>query len=206
MKFDKRKDINPKYLLLTFSIICVVLLFLSIAVEDSVSPIKSAVNYVISPMQKGINKLGLWFEEEMKTFESVEELQKQNTKLQEELEQYKADVSKYELELIELEQLRNLYELDEKYPDYEKTVARIYSKNTSPWFNDFYIDKGIDDGLQVGCNILCNNGLAGIIIECNSNSSRVRAVIDDQTSISASILPSNALSTVKGSLINIYLV
>lgn len=203
MKFDKRKDINPKYLLLTLSIICVILLILSVTIEDSISSIKSYTNYIISPMQKGINKIGNWYEEELNNFEKIDDLQAENKELLEELNQYKADVTKYELELIELSELRKLYDLDEKYPNYEKTIARVFAKNSSAWFNDFYIDKGLDDGLNIGCNVLCDNGLTGIIIDCNSNTSRIRAIIDDQTSISASILPSNALCTVNGSLINI---
>ena len=48
--------------------------------------------------------------------------------------------------------------------------------------------------------MLSGEGLAGIVIECSEDYAKVRAIIDDSSSISAKIMPSNALCTVEGSL------
>ena len=54
-----------------------------------------------------------------------------------------------------------------------------------------------------GANVLCGDGVAGIITECFDDYAKVRAVIDDNSNISAKVMPANALCTVEGDL-NLY--
>ena len=50
---------------------------------------------------------------------------------------------------------------------------------------------------------MCGDGVAGIITECFDDYAKVRAVIDDNSNISAKVMPANALCTVEGDL-NLY--
>ncbi len=198
MKFDKRKDVNPKYLFLTLSLICVLFLMLSYFAGDSLSFIKKATVNFISPIQKGVDSIGVWFDSKLENLEEIEKLQEENKKLQEEIAIYKEQLTTYENQLTELYSLRDLYELDEAYPLYTKTGARVYSKDSSSWFSTFYIDKGTEDGLYVGANVMSGEGLVGVIVECNEHNSMVRSIVNDNSKISAKILPANALCTVEG--------
>lgn len=200
MKFDRRKDINPKYLLLTFTIICVLFLLLSFFASDGIAALKMYTGKVIAPIQEGINKIGIWTDSKMKNLNTIEELNAENQALKEEIASYKEDITTYQNKLIELETLRLLYELDESYPEFNKTAAHVFAKDSTSWFSVFYIDKGSDDGLFEGANVMCGEGLAGIITECYGDYSKVRAVIDDSSSISAKVMPANALCTVEGNL------
>lgn len=200
MKFDKKKDINPKYLLLTLTVICVLFLLLSYFAASHIMALKKLTANVITPLQEGINQIGLWTDSKIENLKKIEELNKENQALKEELAGYKEDVTLYQNKLAELEELRALYDLDEAYPEYEKTAARVFATDSSSWFSVFYIDKGTDHGLFAGANVMCGEGLAGIILECGKDYSKVRAVIDDNSKISAKILPANALCTVEGSI------
>ena len=200
MKFDKRKDINPKYLLLTFTIICVMFLLLSYFASGSIMTIKKYTSKLISPFQEGINKIGVWTDSKLENLREIEELTAENEALKQELAACREDITTYQNKMLELETLRNLYKLDETYPDFNKTGAHVFAKDSSSWFSIFYIDKGTDDGLFEGANVMCGEGLAGLIIECNDEYSKVRAVIDDNSSISAKVMPANALCTVEGNL------
>jgi rod shape-determining protein MreC len=80
------------------------------------------------------------------------------------------------------------------------TAARIFSTNSSSWFNEFYIDKGLNDGIYEECNVLCGNGLMGIVTESYDNYAKVRAIIDDRSNIAAEITPAGAFCNVEGSL------
>ncbi len=200
MKFDKKKDINPKYLLLTLTIICVLFLILSYFASAHIMSLKRLTANVITPIQEGINQIGLWTDSKIENLKKIDELNKENQALKDELAQYKEDITMYQNKLAELNELRALYDLDEAYPEYEKTAARVFAKDSSSWFSVFYIDKGTDEGLFPGANVMCGEGLAGIILECGKDYSKVRAVIDDNTKISAKILPANALCTVEGSI------
>lgn len=200
MRFDRRKDINPKYLLLTLTIICVLFLLMSFFAADKVAAIKGLTGKIITPLQQGINEIGLWTDSKAKNLKKIEELTAENEKLKEDIGHYQSDITMYQNRLAELGELQELYQLDTQYPDYNKTGAHVFAKDSSSWFSIFYIDKGTKDGLFTGANVMCDEGLAGIIVECYDDYAKVRAVIDDNSSISAKIMPSNALCTVEGNI------
>jgi rod shape-determining protein MreC len=145
MKIDRKKDISPKYLLLALSIVCLLLIGVSAFRGESLRPVRAFTGKIITPMQQGINNFGQWVWDKFQVFGDVEELRAENEALQEELDSYKNELADNQAELAELQELRDLYELDQMYPDYNMTAARIFSTNSSSWFNEFYIDKGLND-------------------------------------------------------------
>jgi rod shape-determining protein MreC len=88
----------------------------------------------------------------------------------------------------ELTSLRQLYDLDQTYSDYEKVGARIIASDSSSWFNSFIIDKGEDDGIKPDMNIISGAGLVGIVTETGKNWSRVNTIINDNANVSATVL------------------
>ncbi|MBP3620660.1 MAG: rod shape-determining protein MreC [Lachnospiraceae bacterium] len=200
MKFDKRKDINPKYLLLTLTIICIIFLLMSFFASDKIAAIKGFTGKIITPLQQGINEIGLWTDSKMDNLKKIEDLTAENEELKKKLAEYQSEITTYQNQLSELESLQELYELDALYPDYNKTGAHVFATDSSSWFSTFYIDKGTNDGLFVGANVMCGEGLAGLIVECYADYSKVRAIIDDNSNVSAKIMPSNALCTVEGNI------
>lgn len=200
MRYNREKDISPKYLFLLLTIICAVLLILSYFYSGSILTIKKYTSMIITPVQNGINDIGLWADSKLENLKKIEELNKENEELKKELAEAKSDITMYQGKLDELDTLRLLYALDESYPELNKTVARVFAKDSTSWFSTFYIDKGTNDGIFVGANIMAGEGLCGMVTECNSDYSKVRAIIDDNSKISAKIMPSNALCSVYGSL------
>ena len=51
----------------------------------------------------------------------------------------------------------------------------------------FTIDKGSNDGISVDCNVMAGAGLCGIVTAVGPNWARVRAIIDDNSNVSAMI-------------------
>ena len=202
MKFDRKKDINPKYLMMALSIICIALIIVSAIFPQRLVPIRSAIGRYVTPLQKGVNSIGLRVKKEMKAFEDVKELQEENEKLKSDVKSYQNELDRKEAELAELQELRNIYDLDELYPDYKKTAARVFSVNTSGFFNEFYIDKGLNDQIYEGCNVLSDDGLLGIVVESYDNYAKVMAIIDDRANVTGEIGVSGVLCNVEGSLQN----
>jgi rod shape-determining protein MreC len=198
----KRFEIVPKYLLLALTIICVVLMILSLLFENLFAPVKDITNTVITPMQKGVNTIGQWVEHKVDALKNYDELQKENEALNEQLQTYQDQLQTYQQDSYELTRLQNLYNLDAQYADYEKTAARVISKDTGNWFDIFYISKGTSDGLAVGYNVLYGGGLCGIVTEAGEDYAKVRTIIDDTSNVSAMILPSETICNVAGSLTN----
>lgn len=200
MKIDYKKDMHPKYLLLTLSIMCVILLILSVFMKNSLSPVRDGLSKVISPLQKGVNEIGLWVEEKLEVFGDIKDLKEENERLKKEIKVSEEKLARNEAELTELQCLRDLYSLDQMYPDYHKKAARVFSVNVSGWFAEFYIDKGLNDGVYEDCNVLSDSGLIGIVEESYADHAKVRAIIDDHSNITAEIGSKGALCTVEGSL------
>ena len=200
MRYDRRKDISPKYLLLAFSIICVIFLIISYFAGDQLKLVKDITGNIVTPVQQGINKIGIWTDTKVENFKEIQALNEENAALKEEIAMYKTEITNYQNKLAELDELRELYALDESFPEFEKTGARVFAKDSSSFFSVFYIDKGSDDGIKEGMNVLCGEGIAGLVVECHHDYSKVRGIIDDNSSISAKVMPANALCTVEGNL------
>ena len=197
---DYKKDISPKYLLIALSVICIVLTLISTFFPGLIKPLRDLTGRFIAPMQEGVSDIGNWFDDKVQVFGDVKKLKEENEQLKNEVTNYQNELGKQEAELAELQDLRDLYDLDELYPDYNKTVARIFSVNSSGWFNEFYIDKGMNDGIYEGCNVICDEGLLGIIVESYDDYSKVRAIIDDRANVTAEIGTAGYICTVQGSL------
>ena len=165
--------IVPRYLFIAMVVICLILLIVSYRFSESLGPVETAVGDVITPMQVGINKVGSFFTSKLDYLKSIDDLLAKNKKLTEEL-----DKLNYENKLLvqgkyELDNFRKLYNLDKTYADYPKVAARVIKKGINNWYNQFTIDKGTDDGIKVGMNVMAGNGLVGIIIKTGRNNSVV---------------------------------
>ncbi len=200
MRRRTKININPKYVLIALVIFCIGLIFFSYRYGEKLSPIKQVVGTVVTPMQVGINSIGTYISDKLDTFKSINELLAENEKLQEQV-----SVLSYENKLLlqdkyELDGLRELYALDQKYLDYPKVAARVISKDPNNWYNIFTIDKGSRDGLKKDMNVLAGNGLAGIITEVHYNYSVVRSIIDDNSNVSGMFLKTSDTCNVEGDL------
>ena len=200
MRRRAKINVNPKHVLIALIIFCIGLIIFSFRYGEKLSPVKEAVGTVITPMQSGINSVGNFISEKMDAFNSMKDLLAENEQLKEQM-----NVLSYQNKLLlqdkyELDGLRELYDLDQKYLDYPKVAARVISKDTNNWYNIFTIDKGSRDGMKKNMNVLAGNGLAGIITEVHYNYSVVRSIIDDNSSVSGMFLKTSDTCFVNGDL------
>ncbi len=193
-------ELNPKYLWIVLAILCVVLMFTSYRFPERFTGIKTAAGNVISPMQRGINTVGRAISDKLQAFRDVKVLREENIQLKEKIEELTATNQQLTQEKYELDGLRRLYDLDAKYMDYEKVAARIIASDTNNWFYSFIIDKGMEDGIEAGMNVLAGSGLVGIVSETGKNWSRVRSIIDDDSNVSGMSIKTQDTCIVSGDL------
>lgn len=103
----------------------------------------------------------------------------------------------------ELDRLRELYKLSEKYSDYPTVGARVIGKGAGNWFRVFLIDKGSEDGIKENMNVIADGALVGIVTEVGKGWSQVKSIIDDTSSVSAMFIDSQDTCMVKGNQQNI---
>ena len=199
MKIKNQTSMPSKYWLVILAVICVGLLGIE-AVSDGGGPLRFVANYTTVPMQKGISYAGRYLSDISNNFDTLEEVRAENDELKSRVDELTIDNTRLRQEQYELERLRELYQLDENYSDYEKIGAHVIANNGSNWFNDFTIDKGSNDGVKVDCNVLAGSGLVGIVTEVGPDYARVRSIIDDSSNISAMILSTSDICMVRGDL------
>lgn len=199
MKIKNQTSMPSKYWLVILAVICVGLLGIE-AVSDGGGPLRFVANYTIVPMQKGISYAGRYLSDISDNFDTLKEVRAENDELKSRVDELNIDNTRLRQEQYELERLRELYQLDENYSDYEKIGAHVIANNGSNWFNDFTIDKGSNDGVKVDCNVLAGSGLVGIVTEVGPDYARVRSIIDDSSNISAMILSTSDICMVRGDL------
>ncbi|MBE5923808.1 MAG: rod shape-determining protein MreC [Lachnospiraceae bacterium] len=200
MNFHDRKVIPPKYIYLFMTVICIIMLLLSIVFESRFSFLKSITGTIVTPMQTGVNAAGSSLYLGVKNSKEKKALMKQNKELEAKLAEYKAKEKTYEQEKYELKRLQELLELKEQYVEYNTIGARVIATDSTNWFYTFIIDKGEEDGIKVGCNVLADGGLAGIVTEVGNGYSKVRSIIDDNSNVSASISGTDSLCTISGDI------
>jgi len=197
----KKKLVIPtKYLAIIFTIICFGFIVLTIISESFAAPLKKAASAVIIPMQKGMNQVGLWLSDKADTLNEITDLLKENEKLKSENDALRAENTILIQQQAELERLRELYELDDIYSDYEKKAARIIGKEAGNWFSVFTIDKGSNDGLAVNMNVIADGGLVGIVTYVGENYAKVTTIISDGINVSAKFEKNSELCIVEGDL------
>ncbi|MBQ1393802.1 MAG: rod shape-determining protein MreC [Lachnospiraceae bacterium] len=202
MRRKNKFSIEPKYILIFFVILCIILIITSYKFKDTFAPVRSVAGNVVTPMQKGINTEGTFFAEKTEVFTSMKDLKKKNEKLQKELNSVTYENKILQQEKYELAELRKLYGLDQKYANYPKVAARVIDKDPGNWYKVFKIDKGSKDGLKVNMNVLAGDGsgggLVGIITEVGHNWAKVRSIVDDTSNVGAMILSTNETCIVSG--------
>lgn len=198
MNFNNKNTIPPKYILLVLTILCLIFIGVSYAFEEVLSPLRYVTGVTITPMQRGINVVGEWVGEKLDMLADIQNLQAENEELRSQLETYRTENRINMSDANELNDLRELYDLDSRYPDYEKIAANVISKDAGNWFDTFIIDKGSNAGIRVGCNVMAGNGLVGIVTEVGPNYAKVRSIIDDNSSISAMLITDSTLCSVIG--------
>ncbi len=199
---DKKPQlqVSQKFMLTVLTVLCIVLIGVSFFTDKLTAPVQNALSYIITPLQKGINGMGLWLTDRADYFATIDELRQENEQLKTELDEVKEKNLVLIQDQIELNNLRELYALDNKIPGYEKVAARVIGKSSGNWFSTFTIDKGSKDGILVDMNVICGNGLVGIVTDVTDNSATVRSIIDDNSNVTGMLITSSDTCNIGGDL------
>ncbi len=200
MRKKTKITIDPKYIFAVIVVFCLVVGVISYRFDEKMTPVRSAVGGVITPMQKGINVIGSKMAEKIDYITTMQRTVDRNKKLQKQIDELSAENKLLQQDKYELEEFRKLYDLDEQYAGYSKVAARVISSDNDNWYNSFVIDKGSQDGIKVNMNVMAGDGLVGIVVKVNKSYSRVRAIIDDSSNVSGTILKNSENCIVNGNL------
>lgn len=189
-----------RYILIGLTIICVVLIVVTSITDSWLAPLRTGVGYVLIPIQSGVNRVGSVIYDELVDYSQLKTALEENAALKQEVSELTETNNRLMSQQFELERLRQLYELDQNYLQYEKVAARVIANDTGDWFQVFRINKGSADGIEVGNNVMAGGGLVGIVTDTGANYATVRSIIDDSSRVSAMAMQSGDTCLVGGDL------
>ena len=137
------------------------------------------------------------------------------------LQEARAEIARLEAELDnairELEQTRNmesdyrlmleLFNHARQTPDYQRVMANVIGRDPNPSVRSIIIDRGLEDGIQVGMPVESARGLVGRVYRVTNRSAQVILITDTSNSIPARLVNSRATGSVRGGGVtgNLYL-
>ncbi|MBR5799632.1 MAG: rod shape-determining protein MreC [Lachnospiraceae bacterium] len=189
-----------KYLLFILTILCTGLILLTFNTNFLSTPVSAVGGAVIVPLQEGINGAGKWLSKRSEELVQIRSLIQENEQLKKQVDELTIENIKLQQDRYELTNLRELYDLDVQYDDYEKVGARIIAKDSGNWFHTFVINKGSEDGLSVDMNVMAGSGLVGRIIDVGPNWAKVMSIISDNSNTSGMVLSTSDNLIVSGNL------
>lgn len=195
--------IPSKYLLFTLTVLCTLMMLLTFNTNIFSGPLNTVVGYVVVPFQKGISSVGSWLSTRSEELVQIRALLEENEELKRQISELTMENTQLQQNQYELNTLRDLYQLDGQYAEYEKTGARIIARDAGNWYHSFTIDKGEEDGIAVDMNVIAggeSGGLVGRVVSVGPNWAKVVSVISDNSNVSGQMLATGDKLIVSGDL------
>lgn len=191
---------RSKYILIGLTVFCVLLIGVTSFKDGFLAPLRTGVGYFLIPIQTGVNRAGTTLYNEIMDYRNFKHALDENEQLRQQVDTLVEENSRLQSEQFELERLRELYQLDQDYQQYEKIGARVIAKDSGDWFQVFRINKGSADGVRVDANVIAGGGLVGIVTDVGANYATVRSIIDDVSRVSGMAQQSGDSCIVAGDL------
>ena len=189
-----------KYILIALSVFCLVLIGITSVRDGFLNPLRNGIGFLLNPIQSGVNRVGTSLYNGIRDYSTLKSAMSEKEQLKAQIDSLVEENSRLQAEQFELERLRELYQLDQEYMQYEKIGARVIAKDSGDWFQIFRIDKGSADGVRVHSNEIAGGGLVGIVTDVGANYATVRSIIDDVSRVSGMAQQSGATCIVSGDL------
>lgn len=87
----------------------------------------------------------------------------------------------------EVQELKDVLELNKTLTEYDPINCTILSRNKSYWFNTITIDKGTKSGIKENMAVVTRNGLIGKVSKVSKNSSEIKLITADDLNFKVSV-------------------
>ena len=199
-KKGEKFTLPGKYLLFILTLLCTGLIVITFNTNFLSEPVSAVGGSLIAPLQEGVSKAGSWLANRSEELVQIRSLLNENEALKAQIDELTMENIRLQQGRYELTNLRELYDLDAQYDEYEKLGARIIAKDSGNWFHSFVINKGSNDGLKIDMNVMAGSGPVGRIVDVGPNWSKVMSIIDDNAKTSGMVLSTSDNLIVCGDL------
>jgi len=189
---------HKKYLIIGLAAFSLMAMAYSARENYQPGPLERGFGFVITHTQGFFMAIGDWVAGRVDFFVNMNQLHAENARLQEQILIYQIENAR----LLHLEdqiaELSELLDVSNRYAEYPTLGANIISLDPSNWFDTFYIDRGLRDGLAQDMAVLAPGGLGGRIFKLGYNYAVVRTLVEDTFAVSAESRRSGDWGVVRG--------
>lgn len=191
---------NKVFIVSGVTVVMLIIAGVTFRQNSVVNRITNVVTVPFAPVQKVFSLAGVKVQDGINFFRDIGAVRLENEELKakiDELEKENLALKEFRKENSELREALNI---KDQFADYEPLGANIIAKDTGNWFNIFTIDRGAKDGIKKDSPVVTSKGLVGRVIQVDALSSRVEAIIDKNSAVSARISQKGDYVRVKGDL------
>ena len=123
MRRRDRFNIPSKYVLAVLTFLCIGAMFLSFLTDFDGGPLNTVSNYILIPVQKGINAAGSWVRSRVDDLDDLRAVRSENEELRAQVAELTLENNALLQERYELENLRELLDLEEEYSELNTMAA-----------------------------------------------------------------------------------
>ncbi len=189
----------------TRPVVLVILVLLSVAgiILNEARQLQSVENVTLqitTPVQKRLNQLMQRGTNLVTTIREWRDLHRKYENLQDLADRLMIENIQLREAEIQNVELREQLKFKQANPSYEQISAEVIGQDANHLLNYLVIDRGAEDGLEIGMPVVTAGWLVGRITEVGKNWSRVLLITDASSSVNAIVQNSRATGLVQGEI------
>jgi rod shape-determining protein MreC len=181
-------------------VILILLIFLSNVETGKLSYLQSAVNTIITPVQRLFTDFKNKIQKNDSYFAEMDELKAENEELRSKNSDLETELRELEVIKAENATLQEYMNLTQKYSEYQTIPAYVINKDVSNLSSNLIINVGSKDGIEKNMTVIADKGLVGHVISVTDSTATVQVIIDAASTVSAKITTSDESIICKGTL------
>ena len=189
---------NKKFILLFVTIVLLIVIGVSSVQNNKINYVGDIFSTILSPFQRFINFSDKKINDFFGHFEDINKLREENEALKKTVVELVYENEKLIDFRIKNDELRKALDIKDQYNNMEMIGANIIAKDMGNWFDIFTIDRGTKDGIANDYPIVTSRGLVGRVMQTDLFSSKVIAIIDEDSSISARLSKTSDIVAIRG--------
>ena len=158
------------------------------------------LNTAITPVKTGISKVTGAVGGFFRDIAAAKNAAAENEKLKDRIKELENENVRLDEFKNENDELRKLLDFKSKQTAFTTVACEVVGRSFSNWSTEFVVNKGTDNGIDVGAVVIENGGLVGSVTMAGKNWARVTTVLDSGSSVSATVIRSGASGIVEGDL------
>ncbi len=176
---------------LVFMFVVLAVTLIALDNRHTLDPLKSGLNAVVSP---AVN----WINEVIDRDNPISSVEVELQQVTDERDALLAENAQQQLQLEDVENLRDILDVQEANPGRELLAANVNNLDPTGLQKFITIDRGSRDGVEVGMAVIDPHYFVGLVTEVEENSSRVTLAIDATSAVGARLLNSKGVGVVYG--------